>query len=89
MFIPHTCADPMTMSAPHSPGGVSMVNASRSVATHTWEISWLVSVIHDLGLVGVGAHGIIKDEGIGKGAELALAVPTLTLAACALSTMAL
>lgn len=33
MGTPKRCADPMTMSAPHSPGGVSMVQASRSVAT--------------------------------------------------------
>lgn len=32
---PKRCAEPKTMSAPHSPGGVSLVRASRSVATHT------------------------------------------------------
>ena len=31
----HTCADPTTTSAPHSPGGCSRVSANRSVATTT------------------------------------------------------
>ena len=40
-----TCAEPMTMSAPHSPGGVSWVRASRSVAATTLMLlAWALAV---------------------------------------------
>ena len=35
MGTPKRCAEPTTMSAPHSPGGVSFVRANKSVATQT------------------------------------------------------